>query len=141
MNRILVATDFSAASARARDYAVALAEPGASLTVVHAHPLPLPDRPEAANVPTWMPAEPSVREAMLRRLAAFAGPARAAGLFVDTVLEEGFPADVILAQSARAQPDLIAMGTHGRSGFERWTMGSVAERVARLACSPVLTVS
>jgi len=36
--------------------------------------------------------------------------------------------------------DLIVMGTHGRTGFSHWLMGSVAERVLRTAHCPVLTV-
>jgi nucleotide-binding universal stress UspA family protein len=49
---------------------------------------------------------------------------------------------VILAQAAAARPDLIALGTHGDRGrFERWAMGSTAERVMSLASAPVLTVS
>lgn len=141
IRRIMVATDFSTASAAARDYATALAEPGDTLMVVHSEPLPLPDWPEPAYVPDWMPAEPSVRECALERMREFAALPRAAGLFVNTVLADGLPADVILAQAARMKPDLIAMGTHGRHGFDRWVMGSVAERVASLAHAPVLTVS
>jgi nucleotide-binding universal stress UspA family protein len=57
------------------------------------------------------------------------------------VLQEGLPADVILAQVATLKPDLIALGTHGRPIAERWVLGSTAERVARLAATPVLTVS
>lgn len=141
IKRMLVATDFSTASAAARDYAMALAEPGGTLMLVHAEPLPLPAWPEPAYVPDWMPAEPSVREAALERMREFAAPARAAGLFVNPILEEGLPADVILAQAARLKPELIVMGTHGRRGLERWMMGSVAERVSFLAPAPVLTVS
>jgi hypothetical protein len=41
---------------------------------------------------------------------------------------------------ARRDIDLIVMGTHGRGGVEHMLMGSVAERVVRLASCPVLTV-
>jgi len=139
--RILVATDLSRASERARDYALALGAPGGRLTLVYAHVLPLPDWPDPVYVPDWMPAEPSLRGEMLERLRLFAAPARAAGHQVDVVLEEGNPADVILEVADSLRPDLIAMGTHGRRRFERWVMGSTAERVLRLAPAPVLTVS
>ena len=36
--------------------------------------------------------------------------------------------------------DLIAISTHGRSGISRWVWGSVADRVLRSACVPVLMV-
>jgi nucleotide-binding universal stress UspA family protein len=53
---------------------------------------------------------------------------------------EGRPHEVIVLR-ARAQPaDLLVMGTHGRSGFNRLLMGSVTEKVLRMASCPVLTV-
>ncbi|WP_394351132.1 universal stress protein [Halorubrum sp. CBA1125] len=36
--------------------------------------------------------------------------------------------------------DLIVMGTHGRSGLERYLLGSVTEKVVRTSALPVLTV-
>jgi hypothetical protein len=45
LRNILLATDFSNASALARDYALALAAPDAAITLVHAHGLPLPSWP------------------------------------------------------------------------------------------------
>jgi nucleotide-binding universal stress UspA family protein len=141
MQRILIATDFSAASERARDYAIALAAPSTILTLLHAHPLPLPQCMEADFEPDWMQPEPGVREEALERLHRFGAPARSAGLATRLVLHEGLPAEVILAEAAVLQPDLIAMGTHGRRRLERWTMGSTAERVVRLASAPVLTMA
>lgn len=47
---------------------------------------------------------------------------------------------VILDEAAEAGADLIVMGTHGRRGFQRFLLGSVAETVARLAAVPVLLV-
>jgi nucleotide-binding universal stress UspA family protein len=141
LRRILVATDFSAASERARDYAIALAAPSTSLTLLHAHALPLPSGPDREPLPDWMGPGPSPREEALERLHRFGAPARAALLSARIVLQEGLPADVILAQAAALEPDLIAMGTHGRPIVERWVLGSTAERVARLSATPVLTVS
>lgn len=140
-SRILVATDFSEASARARDYAVALAARGDTLVVLHAHVLPLPDFPEPPYVPDWMPSGPSVLGAARERLDAFAAPARSAGLKVETVLEEGLAVEVILRVSATAQSDLIVMGTGRRGTGSEWIMGSTAEGVVRRADVPVLTVS
>ncbi|HEX4934679.1 MAG TPA: universal stress protein, partial [Gemmatimonadaceae bacterium] len=44
------------------------------------------------------------------------------------------------AQAAVRAADLVVLGTHGRSGLERLMLGSVAERVLRIASCPVLTV-
>lgn len=52
----------------------------------------------------------------------------------------GHPAEVIDAEAIRVAADLIAMGTHGRSGLDRLRLGSVAERVLPSAPCPVLTV-
>jgi nucleotide-binding universal stress UspA family protein len=53
---------------------------------------------------------------------------------------DGLPADAILNLTARTRAGLIIMGTHGRTGWNRWTLGSVAERVLRESPVPVITV-
>jgi universal stress protein A len=52
----------------------------------------------------------------------------------------GRPADTIVRLALDLDADLIVMATHGRSGLEHVVLGSVAERVVRLAPCPVLTV-
>ena len=66
-----------------------------------------------------------------------------AGLKADTALLEtlsGGIADLVLEHSTRWGADLIAMGTHGRCGADRFFMGSDAEQVMRGASVPVLLV-
>lgn len=62
---------------------------------------------------------------------------------IDVVREVrwGDPASSILAYAVENEIDLIAMGTHGRTGYERYLLGSVAEKVVRLAPMPVLAVA
>jgi nucleotide-binding universal stress UspA family protein len=55
-----------------------------------------------------------------------------------TVIDEGDPVDAIVARSSSYQ--LVVVGTHGRRGFAHLALGSVAERVSRLAQAPVLVV-
>ncbi len=50
----------------------------------------------------------------------------------------GKPADTILDFAAENSIDLIIMSSHGRSGFNRWAFGSVAEKVLKTSKSPVL---
>jgi len=50
------------------------------------------------------------------------------------------PADSIASYAAKNDVDLIIMSSHGRSGVSRWTHGSVAERVFRASCVPVLMI-
>jgi nucleotide-binding universal stress UspA family protein len=65
---------------------------------------------------------------------------RHAGLRARRLSVEGDAASAILDIAAAEQVDLIAMGTHGRSGFRRWALGSVAERVLRSTEAPLLLV-
>ena len=52
----------------------------------------------------------------------------------------GGVAGVILREARKWKADLIVMGTHGRRGIEGLLLGSVANKVVRLAGCPVLTV-
>jgi nucleotide-binding universal stress UspA family protein len=68
---------------------------------------------------------------------------REAGLKAETVLSETTGervASVIVAEAQRWPADLIIIGTHGRSGFNRLLFGSVAEGVVRAAQTPVLLI-
>ncbi|QKG91586.1 universal stress protein [Halorubrum salinarum] len=57
-----------------------------------------------------------------------------------TAVESGTPHSVILRYADEADADLVVMGTHGRTGVERYLLGSVAEKVVRLSDVPVMTV-
>nr|WP_306060130.1 universal stress protein [Natronococcus sp. AD5] len=57
-----------------------------------------------------------------------------------TEIRKGEPSQEILAYSEENDIDVIVGGTHGRSGLDHVTIGSVAERVVRGAPIPVLTV-
>lgn len=57
---------------------------------------------------------------------------------VTTAVEEGSPASAIV-EAAEAD-DVIVMGTHGRTGLDRYLIGSTTEKVVRTADVPVLTV-
>ncbi|MCO8246551.1 MULTISPECIES: universal stress protein [unclassified Haladaptatus] len=58
----------------------------------------------------------------------------------DEVVTGGSPYRVILDYVDENDIDCIVMGTHGRRGLEHYLLGSVAERVVRLADVPVMTV-
>jgi nucleotide-binding universal stress UspA family protein len=59
---------------------------------------------------------------------------------VRTAVERGTPFRVITDYARRHGVDIVAMGTHGRSGLERFLLGSVAEKTIRTAGVPVLAV-
>ena len=62
------------------------------------------------------------------------------GVQPECFVQEGAVTDAILSFAETQGVDLIVMGTHGRKGFDRVTLGSVAEKVLRKACCPVLVV-
>ena len=59
---------------------------------------------------------------------------------VESRVVEALPADGIRQLAASTQAGLIVMGTHGRTGLNRWMLGSVTERILRESPAPVLTV-
>lgn len=59
---------------------------------------------------------------------------------VQCTVRKGNAADAIIESAAAEKQTLIAMATHGRSGLDRWLLGSVAEKVLRGASNPTLVV-
>jgi len=64
--------------------------------------------------------------------------AKAAGVDAETKLVETRPVEAILAEAKNH--DLIVMGTHGRSGLDRFMLGSVTEAVLQRSDKPVLVL-
>ena len=58
----------------------------------------------------------------------------------EVALAVGHPADAVVRVAQERNVDLIVMGTHGRTGLQHVLLGSVAEKVVRLAPCPVLTI-
>jgi len=81
-----------------------------------------------------------VDAAARRSIEELAGTVRATGIHVETITCEGEPPECISDYARSLKVDAIAMGTHGRSGFDRVVLGSTAERVVTSAPCPVLTV-
>ena len=140
MRKIVVATDFSAASRPAFAAALDLARrDGARLVVLHVMMPPSPF--VGADLPgSWLELEARARRDAERRLAAAVSQAERAGIATTGTLVKGAPAEVIVRVARREGADLIVIGTHGRSGLGRLFMGSVAARVLGTAKCPVLTV-
>jgi nucleotide-binding universal stress UspA family protein len=70
-------------------------------------------------------------------LAPIAAALRARGVETAWAVRSGRPEDEILAAATESGADMIAMATHGRTGFGRLLFGSVAEAVLRRATVPV----
>jgi nucleotide-binding universal stress UspA family protein len=136
IHTILHPTDFSAYSQSAFQLACALARDyGARVVVLHvAAPPPLMYGEGS------LPPDPDLflqeGQEQLRQLVV-----PDASVAVERRFEEGEIAATILRVADDLQADLIAMGTHGRTGLRRLLMGSVAESVVRRAHCPVLTLT
>jgi nucleotide-binding universal stress UspA family protein len=59
---------------------------------------------------------------------------------VSAVTQQGPVPDTILAVAEKTGADMIAMSTHGRTGIQRWLMGSVADRIVHHAHIPVMLI-
>jgi nucleotide-binding universal stress UspA family protein len=73
-------------------------------------------------------------------MAAYHARVTAADIPCDYTMIHGVPFQAIIETARTAHADLIVMGTHGRTGLRHVLLGSVAERVVRLAPCPVLVV-
>jgi nucleotide-binding universal stress UspA family protein len=136
--KILVPTDGSPASSAIVTPAEKFAQLcDSEVVVLHAElPVARQGSTELGTLPLTRPT-PSERDPVTAPLAE---RFRHAGLRVERRTVLGDPAGEILDLSQAAGIDLIAMATHGRSGFSRWMLGSVAERVLRHAGVPLLLV-
>jgi nucleotide-binding universal stress UspA family protein len=140
--RILVPTDFGAASNAALALAKKVAAmSGASLHLLHVLEDPFTPAAFAAEVYAPRPAELRERlEGARTLLNTQLTPEEQASFRSTQLVVFGSPARTIVEHAMASGIDLILMGTHGRGGVEHMLMGSVAERVVRLAPCPVLTV-
>jgi nucleotide-binding universal stress UspA family protein len=138
--KILCPVDFSPGSsgalAKAEELARAL---GAELELFHAYLLPvqaLPDGPVIVNPAFVADMTARAERALNQEIETL----RAHGITASTHVAEGHPAVAIVARAQAIGATMIVMGTHGRSGFRHFLLGSTAERVVRTATVPVLTV-
>jgi nucleotide-binding universal stress UspA family protein len=134
--RIVVGTDGSETAAEAVRHAVGLAKAtGASLDVVSAyepvsaHRL----REESGEIPGDIAHSVGPREDVTVILEAAAGPAREAGVEVQTHPREGDPADAILQVAEETSADLVVVGNKGMTGARRFLLGSVPNKISHHA--------
>jgi nucleotide-binding universal stress UspA family protein len=142
LRTILVPTDFSEDARLATEAArrlIGAAGPGARLILVNAYSLPV-EYTAYGPIPTSLHYLQDVGADAETRLDEAARELRSQGVEVETAAREGYPPDVIVEEAEHRGADLIAMGTHGRSGLGHLLLGSTAERVAARAPCPVLTV-
>jgi nucleotide-binding universal stress UspA family protein len=142
IRRIMHPTDFSRASSAAFRRAVDMAKANtAELLLVHVITSVVPIMTDGYVSPrVYEDLEAAARADGQKQMDKLVRKARQAGARVKGLLLEGVPHERI-AQAARSKKaDMVVMGTHGRTGFAKLVLGSVASRVLTVAPCPVLTV-
>jgi nucleotide-binding universal stress UspA family protein len=138
--KILMATDFGPESALALRTSASLARQlAASTHLLHVvkDPILAVSTPELYGIDWQRLRDDMVDQA---RQTLIARALSLPDLRVTTVAVVGSPAEAIANTAKEIGADLIVMGTHGRGGVGHLLIGSVAERVIRLASCPVMTV-
>ncbi len=141
---ILFGADFSEGSREAFRAGCSLASPGQTrihaLHVIEPHWVPEEPVPYGQVVPGFYAAsvDGREREALLARMREMYAPCEPVD--VEYRVEEGEAARGILRVADELQPDLIVVGTHGRTGLSWLLAGSVATQVVRHAEVPVLAL-
>jgi len=146
INEILCPTDFSDFSEHAMSRTMSLAKWfHARVTAVHVIPLMSPGvlmpGPIGGNdiaLPEDMLRER--RDDVLKELGEMAKRHATPGVKIDTAILDGHPWQEIVKFARTLPASLVIMGTHGRSGWERFLMGSTTEKVMRALPCPVLTM-
>jgi len=141
IRKILCPTDFSPLSEEGLHYGIELAQKlGAQIRVIHAYGLPTYFAlPEAAVIPSADYA--AARSVALQDLLdSTLASHESAGAQMDSVLRLGVVHDEIVGEAERWNADMIVVSSHGHTGLAHVILGSVAERVVRLAHCPVLVV-
>lgn len=136
--RYLVPVDFSRGSAKAFDYAIALArELPAKLVALHVVPAETVYPATAGMFDLYGTMEREARESFKRLLRRKRLQPKDCEL---VVVRGNDSAKVIVREAKRLRASMIIMGSTGRTGLQRFLLGSVAERTLRYAECPVLIV-
>ena len=142
LTKILVPIDFSGPSdqvlAEAGDLATAQS---AKVELVHI----VPTTVYPALYDTYLPQSAYDREGLMKdvseELDTWAKRLRDRGLEVQTHVGHGLVAESIVRLAKEVEADLVVIATRGRTGLPHALLGSVTERVVRLAACPVLTIN
>lgn len=139
--RILVGTDFSEVSTWALRHAVMWAQRyQAHLTILHVQQLPWMMDDSQLGVYNLGELLEALQESATQQLADAIQRYVPAELPVASAIVPGMPASEIDAYAESGRADMVVLGTHGRGGFSRLLLGSVAERALRMAGRPTLIV-
>jgi nucleotide-binding universal stress UspA family protein len=142
LKTVLVASDFSSASEAALGYGRELARTfGAKLRVVHVADNMITRYAFEGGAPLPFEVQVEYEQATRERVNGLLREDDRRELRAEAVLRtSNVPADAIVEEAKDSAADILVVGTHGRGVVAHFFLGSVAERVVRLAPCPVLTV-
>jgi len=137
--KILIATDGSEYTKNSIDYGIDLAKS----TQAKLHVIYVIDTAAFASIPmdaAWESMYELLKQEGDEATRYVAERAEAEGVEVEKLTVEGHPAEEIIKYAEKNSMNLIVMGTLGKSGLDRFLLGSVAEKVVRASKIPVLVV-
>ena len=142
IKRILHATDFSPASEPALETAIDLAKQNdAELLVVHViEPVRYVAGEEFGGPELYVKLEEITDQNAQASMKKLIDKVESLKVKAKSLLLKGIAHEQIVNAAESAKADMIVIGTHGRTGFSKLFMGSVAGRVISTALCPVLTV-
>jgi nucleotide-binding universal stress UspA family protein len=136
--RVLIATDFSDVQQAAQLWGLAIARRcGSEMYFVHANSPEDRGAIPMDSLPKEIDRSQIEAESQMKKLA---DRLRAEGIASHTMVKQGAASAVIPRIIQEVGIDLLVLGTHGRGGFKKLVLGSVAEELLRLVSCPVLTV-
>lgn len=138
--RLLVPVDFSHPSFLALRHAIDLAQDfgGATLRILYV--VPADDGWLNIGREEFHDLDNSLQKQAAEELKALAQTHVPPTVHVHLEVRIGRPAEEIVAAASEANCDVIVLSTHGRTGLDRYLIGSVAERVMGLAPCPVFLI-
>ena len=141
IRRILLPTDLSETADRALKQAVELAaQHRAKIDILHVVTLEGVDPSSFQQALNAYMAK--VEDEVFNDLSTRSEPIKTRGIAVETVISRRpYPVQAILERIQETEPDMVVIGTHGRSGLRKLLMGSVAARIVLEAPCPVMTVA
>jgi nucleotide-binding universal stress UspA family protein len=145
IHKILIAVEDSSFSDQSIKYGLELAKKfDAEVVLVHVNEIPV-NPPYIADpffneAPMIMPDMRELQEDVSKKLFDRIQKQMGDEITLYTYNRFGRPKDEILATAEECDADLIILGTHGRTGFDHFISGSVAESVVRRAKCPVLVI-
>jgi len=136
---IVIATDGSENSDKAISYGIEIAK----MSGATVHALYVVDTSSFSSIPMdagWEAMYEILKNEGNKAISYVKETGEATGVEVKEILGEGHPSNEIIDFAENNNVDLIVMGTHGKSGIDRFLLGSVAEKVVRNSKIPVMVV-